>query len=101
MFYPYIIYLLSISLFNFLLGDIVARWKIDLLMEFTFILAEIYGGYRARKSIEEDPNAAHAQALADMKFTYVVSCQIYGAQKKSDEQRERNCYRDILNLMLQ
>jgi callose synthase len=41
-----------------------------------------------------------AQALADLKFTYVVSCQVYGAQKKSTEQRDRSCYSNILNLML-
>ncbi|KAG5250650.1 GLUCAN SYNTHASE family protein [Salix suchowensis] len=42
----------------------------------------------------------HAQALADFKFTYVVSCQVYGAQKKSTEARDRSCYSNILNLML-
>ncbi|CAA2967687.1 callose synthase 7-like isoform X1 [Olea europaea subsp. europaea] len=42
-----------------------------------------------------------SQALADLKFTYVVSCQIYGAQKKSSETRDRSCYSNILNLMLQ
>ncbi|KAG6783967.1 hypothetical protein POTOM_009649 [Populus tomentosa] len=42
----------------------------------------------------------HAQALADLKFTYVVSCQVYGAQKKSTEARDRSCYSNILNLML-
>ncbi|KAJ6306723.1 hypothetical protein OIU76_001674 [Salix suchowensis] len=42
----------------------------------------------------------HAQALADLKFTYVVSCQVYGAQKKSTEPRDRSCYNNILNLML-
>ncbi|KAH8509176.1 hypothetical protein H0E87_011081 [Populus deltoides] len=41
-----------------------------------------------------------AQALADLKFTYVVSCQVYGAQKKSTEPRDRSCYNNILNLML-
>ncbi|XP_021300707.1 callose synthase 7-like [Herrania umbratica] len=42
----------------------------------------------------------HAQALADMKFTYVVSCQLYGTQKKSADSRDRSCYLNILNLML-
>lgn len=41
-----------------------------------------------------------SQALADLKFTYVVSCQVYGAQKKSSDLRERSCYINILNLML-
>ncbi|XP_037491487.1 uncharacterized protein LOC105647932 [Jatropha curcas] len=42
----------------------------------------------------------HAQALADLKFTYVVSCQVYGTQKKSADARDRSCYSNILNLML-
>ncbi|KDP38900.1 hypothetical protein JCGZ_05285 [Jatropha curcas] len=42
----------------------------------------------------------HAQALADLKFTYVVSCQVYGTQKKSTDARDRSCYSNILNLML-
>ncbi|KAF9682829.1 hypothetical protein SADUNF_Sadunf05G0148900 [Salix dunnii] len=48
----------------------------------------------------QKPYFDHAQALADLKFTYVVSCQVYGAQKKSTEPRERSCYNNILNLML-
>ncbi|XP_027339849.1 callose synthase 7 [Abrus precatorius] len=42
----------------------------------------------------------HAQALADLKFTYVVSCQLYGTQKKSKNLAERNCYTNILNLII-
>ncbi|KAK3446271.1 hypothetical protein EUGRSUZ_A02008 [Eucalyptus grandis] len=41
-----------------------------------------------------------AQALADLKFTYVVSCQVYGNQKKSSDTRDRSCYINVLNLML-
>ncbi|KAK7316697.1 hypothetical protein RJT34_00353 [Clitoria ternatea] len=41
-----------------------------------------------------------AQALADLKFTYVVSCQLYGSQKKSKDNSIRSCYTNILNLML-
>lgn len=41
-----------------------------------------------------------AEALADMKFTYVVSCQVYGFQKKSTDARDYNRYRNVLNLML-
>ncbi|KAK3183402.1 hypothetical protein Dsin_030688 [Dipteronia sinensis] len=58
-----------------------------------------YGDYRTVESSEGDLKS-RAQALADMKFTYVVSCQVYGAQKKSDDPRERSCYSNILNLML-
>lgn len=41
-----------------------------------------------------------AQALADLKFTYVVSCQMYGAQKNSPDPRDKSCYNNILKLML-
>ncbi|KAL7607018.1 hypothetical protein Lser_V15G15427 [Lactuca serriola] len=64
--------------------------------------SEIFSGYRT-----VDMNKDHrvllkerAQALADLKFTYVVSCQIYGAQKKSSDNRDQSCYANILNLML-
>ncbi|XVF60760.1 hypothetical protein PTKIN_Ptkin08bG0074200 [Pterospermum kingtungense] len=59
----------------------------------------ILGGLEA---LEEDQeySGEHAQALANMKFTYVVSCQVYGAQKKSSDARDRSCYLNILNLML-
>lgn len=62
----------------------------------------IFGGYRIIDMNRTDYRALkeRAQALADLKFTYVVSCQIYGAQKKSSEQRDRSCYVNILNLML-
>ncbi|XAR49505.1 1,3-beta-glucan synthase [Bertholletia excelsa] len=42
----------------------------------------------------------YGRALADLKFTYVVSCQTYGAQKKSSDPQERSRYINILNLML-
>ncbi|KAI8008496.1 Callose synthase 7 [Camellia lanceoleosa] len=42
----------------------------------------------------------HSQALADLKFTYIVSCQRYGAQKKSSDPKDTSCYSNILNLML-
>lgn len=65
-------------------------------------MAAIFGGYRIIDMNRTDYRALkeRAQALADLKFTYVVSCQIYGAQKKSSEQRDRSCYVNILNLML-
>ncbi|PPS13363.1 hypothetical protein GOBAR_AA07211 [Gossypium barbadense] len=59
--------------------------------------SEILGGFQA---FENDQRyMEQAQALANMKFTYVVSCQVYGAQKKSSDQRDRSCYLNILNLM--
>ncbi|GMJ04044.1 glucan synthase-like 7, callose synthase 7, Arabidopsis thaliana glucan synthase-like 7 [Hibiscus trionum] len=42
----------------------------------------------------------YAQAVANLKFTYVISCELYGAQKKSSDARDRSCYLNILNLML-
>ncbi|XP_024025101.1 callose synthase 7 [Morus notabilis] len=63
---------------------------------------DIFGGYRsldlndrAQKGFRD-----RAQALADLKFTYVVSCQVYGAQKQSDDARDKSCYKNILKLML-
>ncbi|KAK9030519.1 hypothetical protein V6N11_031945 [Hibiscus sabdariffa] len=49
-------------------------------------------------SSEED--SVRVQALPDLKFTYVVSCQIYGALKHSDNSEDQSCQRSILNLML-
>ncbi|KAG8386708.1 hypothetical protein BUALT_Bualt03G0177100 [Buddleja alternifolia] len=62
----------------------------------------IFGGYRAIDINHRDYRTLkeQAQALADLKFTYVVSCQVYGAQKKSSDAQDRSCYANILNLML-
>ncbi|KAJ0085038.1 hypothetical protein Patl1_07845 [Pistacia atlantica] len=60
---------------------------------------EISGGCKTLESSGDDEKA-FAQALADMKFTYVVSCQIYGAMKTSDDARDQSCYNNILNLMV-
>ncbi|CAA6665355.1 unnamed protein product [Spirodela intermedia] len=49
---------------------------------------------------EEKTHIPQVEALADMKFTYVVSCQVYGMQKKSTDGRDYNRYRNVLNLML-
>ncbi|KAL8507919.1 hypothetical protein ACS0TY_018463 [Phlomoides rotata] len=62
----------------------------------------IFGGYRAIDTNHKDYRVLkeRAQAFADMKFTYVVSCQVYGNQKKSSDPQDRSCYVNILNLML-
>ncbi|XP_073280004.1 callose synthase 7-like isoform X2 [Primulina huaijiensis] len=62
----------------------------------------IFGGYRAIDKNQSDYRILkeQAQALADLKFTYVVSCQVYGMQKKSRDIRDQRCYANILNLML-
>ncbi|XVF58503.1 hypothetical protein PTKIN_Ptkin07bG0071100 [Pterospermum kingtungense] len=49
-------------------------------------------------SREED--SIRVQALPDLKYTYVVSCQIYGALKISDDSQDQSRHRNILNLML-
>lgn len=41
-----------------------------------------------------------AQAIADIKFTYVVSCQVYGMQKTSKDLKDKSRYQNILNLMI-
>jgi hypothetical protein len=41
-----------------------------------------------------------AQAIADIKFTYVVSCQVYGMQKTSKDSKDKSRYQNILNLMI-
>ncbi|CAN6701588.1 unnamed protein product [Malus baccata var. baccata] len=68
-------------------------------------VADFLGGYQTSGLSENDEQAEQAfldraQALADLKFTYVVSCQIYGAQKNSIEARDKSCYTNILKLML-
>lgn len=58
-------------------------------------------GYKAAElDSEEHPKSersllAQCQAIADMKFTYVVSCQQYGIDKRSGHPRAK----DILKLM--
>lgn len=58
-------------------------------------------GYKAIELNSEDESKeerslwAQCQAVADMKFTYVVSCQLYGIHKRSGDPRAQ----DILKLM--
>uniref|UniRef100_A0A0D9V1R7 1,3-beta-glucan synthase n=1 Tax=Leersia perrieri TaxID=77586 RepID=A0A0D9V1R7_9ORYZ len=44
--------------------------------------------------------SVRSKAIADIKFTYVVSCQLYGMHKASKDSREKGLYENILNLML-
>uniref|UniRef100_A0A5B7C4U4 1,3-beta-glucan synthase n=1 Tax=Davidia involucrata TaxID=16924 RepID=A0A5B7C4U4_DAVIN len=62
--------------------------------------SDIFSGYRTINMNDHKALMERAKALADLKFTYVVSCQVYGAQKKSSDKREQSCYKNILNLML-
>lgn len=63
---------------------------------------EILEGYKAVTEPEEEGKrsqrslSAQLEAIADMKFTYVATCQIYGNQKQSGDRRAT----DILNLMV-
>ena len=68
-----------------------------------FSFSATFGGYQTSGLNDKDHKAflERAQALADLKFTYVVSCQVYGAQKKSNDARDQSCYSNILKLMLQ
>ncbi|KAL6983258.1 Callose synthase 7 [Sarracenia purpurea var. burkii] len=63
---------------------------------------DLFGGYRTIDTNNKNHRniMKEASAWADIKFTYVVSCQIYGTQKVSTDARERSCYKNILNLML-
>lgn len=57
---------------------------------------DLMEGYRATEGTPEDSQLmTQCKAIADMKFTYVVSCQQYGIQKRSNEP----CAHDILRLM--
>ncbi|KAK9056069.1 hypothetical protein SSX86_027156 [Deinandra increscens subsp. villosa] len=62
---------------------------------------ELMRGYKAADSNTEEylrnekSLLVQCQAIADMKFTYVVSCQQYGIQKRSNDARAH----DILRLM--
>ncbi|KAJ4765201.1 glucan synthase-like 3 [Rhynchospora pubera] len=62
---------------------------------------EILEGYKAVADQAEEEKrqrsmSAQLEAVADMKFTYVATCQIYGNQKQSGDRRAT----DILNLMV-
>ncbi|XP_065872528.1 callose synthase 2 [Euphorbia lathyris] len=62
---------------------------------------ELMKGYKAAESSSEEQSKsqrslwAQCQAVADMKFSYVVSCQQYGIHKRSADPRAK----DILRLM--
>ncbi|VVA90093.1 unnamed protein product [Arabis nemorensis] len=62
---------------------------------------ELLKGYKALELTSEEASKsggslwAQCQALADMKFSFVVSCQQYSIQKRSGDQRAK----DILRLM--
>ncbi|KAI3848691.1 hypothetical protein MKX03_025065, partial [Papaver bracteatum] len=64
--------------------------------------SEILEGYKAVSIPSEEKKMsqrflfAEVEAIADMKFTYVATCQNYGSQKRFGDRRAR----DILNLMI-
>lgn len=61
--------------------------------------SDLMEGYKAMELTSEDSSGrslwTQCQAVADMKFSYVVSCQRYGIQKRSGDQKAQ----DILKLM--
>nr|GFD20047.1 callose synthase 5 [Tanacetum cinerariifolium] len=63
---------------------------------------EMLEGYKAvnvpRAEDKKSQSSLYAQleAIADMKFTYVATCQNYGNQKRTGDRRAT----DILNLMV-
>ncbi|GJN39410.1 hypothetical protein PR202_gb28527 [Eleusine coracana subsp. coracana] len=57
---------------------------------------DLMEGYRATELMSADSKLmTRCKAIADLKFTYVVSCQQYGIQKRSGDP----CAHDILRLM--
>ncbi|CAH9107488.1 unnamed protein product [Cuscuta europaea] len=64
---------------------------------------DIFGGYRRTMDINNPESRLNEveKAWADLKFTYIVSCQLYGSQKRSKDAKEHNLYANILNLMLE
>uniref|UniRef100_A0ACD5VE27 Uncharacterized protein n=1 Tax=Avena sativa TaxID=4498 RepID=A0ACD5VE27_AVESA len=57
---------------------------------------DLMEGFRAADILSEESKLlTQCKAIADMKFTYVVSCQQYGIQKRSGDHRAQ----DILRLM--
>jgi callose synthase len=68
----------------------------------TFLFAEILEGYKAVADPADEEKksqrslSSQLEAIADMKFTYVATCQIYGNQKQSGDRHAT----DILNLMV-
>jgi len=66
-----------------------------------FASPDLMEGYKAVELNSENNSRgerslwAQCQAVADMKFTYVVSCQQYGIHKRSGDPRAQ----DILRLM--
>lgn len=61
---------------------------------------DLMEGYKALESLDDNSRGERSlwtqcQAVADMKFSYVVSCQQYGIDKRSGVARAQ----DILRLM--
>lgn len=62
---------------------------------------EMLEGYKAvtiapEEDVNQRPLYAQLEAVADMKFTYVATCQNYGNQKRQGDRHAT----DILNLMV-
>ena len=62
---------------------------------FIFFHPDILEGYDAAERGNRTISA-HLEALADLKFTYVISCQQFGSQKSSGDPHAQ----DIIDLMI-
>ncbi|MCO5569809.1 hypothetical protein L7F22_023523 [Adiantum nelumboides] len=60
---------------------------------------ELQAFMEASGTLDENERNSMAKALAALKFTYVVSCQVYGEQKTSSRKEERAKAKDIQHLM--
>ena len=73
------------------MSDVLQFWRTEILQGYKVVTAPMDDEKRSQRSI-----SAQIDALADMKFTYVATCQNYGNQKRSGDRRAT----DILNLMV-
>lgn len=70
-------------------------------IQYLLLESELMKGYKAAELNSEESSKSdrstwqQCQAVADMKFTYVVSCQQYGIHKRSGHSHAK----DILRLM--
>lgn len=71
--------------------DVLQFWWTEILQGYKMVTAPMEDEKKSHRSL-----TAQIDALADMKFTYVATCQNYGNQKRSGNRRAT----DILNLMV-
>ena len=87
---------INVSMFSFF----QTMFIIISLITCLFFVAKIDQGRSIGSYQELQSDIEMAQAIADIKFTYVVSCQVYGMQKTSKDLNEKRRYQNILSLMI-